>query len=130
MLSGKISCCISPEFWSRPSSFSTKTDSYMVYILVTKIYKIRAMKISLFSYSMLGYITLITTSLPHFYRRNSCPTQIFKPTHQTRLQASSQPGIFRHIYHYLGPLLISATRSRSNFLYNILQQTRFPCCQP
>ena len=75
-----------------------------ILILVTKIYKIRAMKISLFSYSMLGYITLITTSLPHFYGRNSCPTQIFKPTHQTRLQASSQPGIFRHIYHYLGPL--------------------------
>ena len=32
MLSRKISCYIlteiSPEFWSRPSPFSTKTDSY------------------------------------------------------------------------------------------------------
>ena len=32
MLSGKISCCIlteiNAEFWSRPSPFLTKTDSY------------------------------------------------------------------------------------------------------
>ena len=32
MLSGTISCCIltetNPEFWSRPSPFLTKTDSY------------------------------------------------------------------------------------------------------
>ena len=64
-------------------------------ILVTKIYKNRTMKISLFNYSMLGYISPITTSLPHIYRRNSCPTHIFKPTHQTWLQASSHPGIFQ-----------------------------------
>ena len=63
-------------------------------LLVTKIYKNRTMKISLFNYSMLGYISPITTSLPHIYRRNSCPTHIFKPTHQTWLQASSHPGIF------------------------------------
>ena len=54
-------------------------------LLVTKIYKNRTMKISLFNYSMLGYISPITTSLPHIYRRNSCPTHIFKPTHQTGL---------------------------------------------
>ena len=64
-------------------------------LLVTKIYKNRTMKISLFNYSMLGYISPITTSLPHIYRRNSCPTHIFKPTHQTWLQASSHPGIFQ-----------------------------------
>ena len=62
---------------------------------VTKIYKNRTMKISLFNYSMLGYISSITTSLPHIYRRNSCPTHIFKPIHQTGLQASSHPGIFQ-----------------------------------
>ena len=33
-------------------------------LLVTKLYKKRTMKISLFNYSMLGYISPITTSLP------------------------------------------------------------------
>ena len=63
--------------------------------LVTKIYKNRTMKISLFNYSMLGYISPITASLPHIYRRNSCPTHIFKSTHQTGLQVSSHPGVFQ-----------------------------------
>ena len=52
---------------------------------ITEIYKNRARKISLFNYFMLGYISPIT-SLPHIYRRNSCPTHIFKPTHQTGLK--------------------------------------------
>ena len=52
------------------------------------------MKIYLFSYSMPGYISPITSSLPHIYRRNPCPTHNFKPAHQTWFQASSQPGIF------------------------------------
>ena len=63
-------------------------------LLVTKVYKNRTMKISLFNYSMLRYISPITTSLPHIYRRNSCPTHIFKPRHQIGLQTSSHPGIF------------------------------------
>ena len=95
MLSGKISCCIlteiNPEFWSRPSPLSTKTDSYSS----TSQKNPRTMKISLFTYSMLGYISRITTLLPHIYRRNSFPTHIFKPRHQTGLQASSHPGIFQ-----------------------------------
>ena len=95
MLSGKISCCIlteiNPEFWSRP----TRQKQILTGLLVTKIYKNRTMKISLFNYSMLGYISPITTSLPHIYRRNTCPTHIFKPTHQTWIQASSHPGIFQ-----------------------------------
>ena len=43
------------------------------------------MKISLFSYSMLGQFSPITTSLPvpYIYRRNSCPTHVFTPTHYT-----------------------------------------------
>ena len=41
--------------------------------LATNIYKNRTMKITSFNYSMLGYISLITTSLPYIYRRNSCP---------------------------------------------------------
>ena len=84
--------------------------------LVTKIYKNRTMKISLFNSSMLGYISPITTSLPQIYRRNSCPTHIFKSTHQTGLQAWSHSGLFQIIYHYLGsfcrflqPGLISST---------------------
>ena len=91
---GKISCCIlteiNPQFWSRP----TRQKQILTVLLVTKIYKNRIMKISLFNYSTLCYISPITTSLPHIYRRNSCPTHIFKPTHQTWLQASSYPGIF------------------------------------
>ena len=62
-------------------------------LLITKIHENRKMNILLFSYSMLGYISPIT-SLPYIYRRNSCPTHIFQPTHQTWLQASSHPGIF------------------------------------
>ena len=74
-------------------TYSTK--QILTGLLVTKIYKNRTLKISLFNYSMLGYISPIITSLFHIYRRNSSPTHIFKPTHQTRLQASSHPGIFQ-----------------------------------
>ena len=92
---GKISCCIlteiNTEFWSRP----TQQKQILTGLLVTKIYKNRTMNISLLNYSMLGYISPVTTSLPHIYRRNSRPTHIFKPTHQTWLQASSHPGIFQ-----------------------------------
>ena len=104
MLSGKISCCIlteiNPEFWSRP----TRQKQILTGLLVTKIYKNRTMKISLFNYSMLGYISPITTSLLHIYRRNSCPTQIFKPTHQTGKDFKHHPTqeYFSQIYHYLG----------------------------
>ena len=91
---GKISCCILTEinskFWARP----TKQKQILTGLRVTKIYKNRRLEISLFNYSMLGYISPITTSLPHIYRRNSCPTHIFKPTHQTWLQTSSHPGTF------------------------------------
>ena len=45
-------------------------------LLVTKTYKNRTMKISLFSYFMLGYISSITTSLPHIYRRIIPPRNI------------------------------------------------------
>ena len=83
-----------PRQWAQ---FSIWRDRQILTgVLVTKIHKNRRMKkISLFNYSMLGYISPITTSLPHIYRRNSCPTHIFKPTHQTWLQASSHPGIFQ-----------------------------------
>ena len=82
---GKISCCIlteiNPEFWSRP----TWQKQILTGLIVTKIYKNRTMKISLFKYSMLGYISPITTSLSHIYWRNSCPTHIFQHAHQTGL---------------------------------------------
>ena len=83
---GKISCCILIEI--------NPEKQILTGLMVTKIYKNRIMKISLFNYSILGYISPITTSLPHIYRRNSCPTHIFKPTHQTWLQTSSHSGIF------------------------------------
>ena len=113
---GKISCCIlteiNPEFWSRP----IRQKQILTGLLVTKIYKNRTMKISLFNYSMLGYISPITTSLPHIYRRNSCPTHIFKLIHQTGFQASSHPGLFQtnlpiswDLCRFLQPGLISST---------------------
>ena len=71
-------------------------------LLVTKIYKNRIMKISLFNYSILGYISPIT-SLPHIYRRNSCPTHIFKPTLRLDFKHHPTQEYFRQIYHYLGP---------------------------
>ena len=92
---GKISCCIlteiNPEFWSRP----TRQKQILTGLLVTKIYKNRTLKISLFNYSIFGYISPTTTFLPHIYRRNSCPTHIFTPTHQTWLQTSSHTGLFQ-----------------------------------
>ena len=91
---GKISCSIlteiNPEFWSR----STWQKQVLTALLVTKIYENRIMKVSLFNYSMLGYILPITTYLFHIYRRISCPTHIFKSTHQIWLQTSSHPAIF------------------------------------
>ena len=83
-------------------------------LLVTKIYKNRTMKISLFNYSMLGYISPITTSLSHIYRRNSCPTHIFKTTHETGHQASrifqiNLPLFGTFVARFLQPGLISST---------------------
>ena len=108
---------INPEFWSRPNPFSTKKDSYTTGLLVTKIYKNRTMKISLISYSILGYISPITTSLLLIYRRNSCPNLIFKPTHQTGWTLSSIPPrnisdkftITWDLCRFLQPGLISST---------------------
>ena len=45
---------INSEIWSRPSPSIQK--QILTGLLITKVYKNRAMKISLFNYSMLGYI--------------------------------------------------------------------------
>ena len=74
---------INPEFWSRPSPFPTKTDSYR-----STRHKNLPKKNNedfFFNYSMLWYISPIATFLPHIYRRNSCPTRIFKPIPKTGL---------------------------------------------
>ena len=73
---------INPEFSIRPSPFSTKTDFYRS--TSHKILQKQNNEDSLYS------ITLFLAtphhqqlpSLIHIYRRNSCPTHIFKPTHQ------------------------------------------------
>ena len=109
MLSGKISCCIlteiNTEFWSRPSHFSTQQKQVLtVYLLVTKFYENRAMKISLFNYSY-AWLHLTNNNISlHIYRRNSCSAQIFKPTHQTGKDFKHHPTqeYFSQIYHYLG----------------------------
>ena len=63
--------------------------------LVIKIYNNRTMKISLFNYSMLGYISPITTSLPYIYRRNSFPTHIFKPNPLIKLLKDFQSSLIK-----------------------------------
>ena len=60
-------------------------------VLVTKIYRNRTMKISLFNYFFLGYISPITTALPHIYRRNSCPIHAIFLNSLTRLEFKHHP---------------------------------------
>ena len=94
-----------------------KQKQILTSLLVTKIYKNRTMKISLFNYCMLGYISPITTSLPHIYRRNSCLTHILKPT--LRLYFKHHPNqefsesdkftIIWDLCRFLQPGLISST---------------------
>ena len=52
---------INLEFWSRPTLF-LKKKKILVGLLVTKIYKNRTIKISLFNYSMLRYVSPITNN--------------------------------------------------------------------
>ena len=89
---------INPEFWSRPSPFLTKTDSYK-----STNHKNRTIKISLFNYSMLGYFSPITTSLPISIEEILVQTISLNP--HTRLDFKHHPTqeYFRQIYHYLGP---------------------------
>ena len=99
-----ISCCIlteiNPEFWPR----STRQKQILTGLLVKKISKNGTMRTSLFNFSMLGYISPITTSLPDIYRRNSCPIHIFQPTLRLDFKHHPTQEYFRQIYHYLGPL--------------------------
>ena len=128
MLSGKISLYLLKLILNSDRDLAlSRQKQTLTGLLIKKIYKKRTMKISLFRYSMLGYISP-TTSLPHIYSRNSCPTHIFKPTHQTGLSASSHPGIFQTNLPLLGTFVDSTTNS--NLLYDILQETIFSYCQP
>ena len=86
-------------------------------LLVTKIYKNRTMKISLFDYSMLRYILPITTSLFHKFSFNP-----YRETHTPDWTSSIIP-----------PRDISDKFTiiwDSNLLYDILQEPRFSHCQP
>ena len=60
-------------------------------LLVTKIYKNRTMKISLFNYSMLGYIAPITTSVPHILSIEEILVQPISLNPNTRLTSSIIP---------------------------------------
>ena len=84
---------INPEFWSRSSPFLTKTDSYRS----TSNKNLQKQNNEDFFIQLLyAWLDLTNNNIPPpIYRRNSCPTHIFKPTHQTWLQASSHPGIFQ-----------------------------------
>ena len=114
---GKISCCIlteiNPEFWSRP----TRQKQILTGLLVTKTYKNRTMKISLFNYSMLGYIAPITTSLPHILYIEEILVQPIALNPNTRLTSSIIPPrnisdkftIIWDLCRFLQPGLISSS---------------------
>ena len=72
-------------------------------LLVTKIYKNRTIKISLFNCSMLGYISPIIASLPISIEEILVQPISLNP--HTRLDFKHHPTqeYFRQIYHYLGP---------------------------
>ena len=128
MFSGKISLYLLKLILNSDHGLTLSWQKQILTgLIITKIYQNRTMKISLFSYSMRDYIST-TTSLPHIYRRNSCPTRIFKPTHQTGLSASCHPGIFQTNLPLLGTFGDSTTTS--NLLYVILQETRFSYYKP
>ena len=67
---------INSEFWSRPSLFYTKTDPYR-----STSHKNLQKKNNEDFFTQLLYAWLPFNS----YGRNSWPTHIFKPTHQTGL---------------------------------------------
>ena len=87
-------------------------------LLVIKIYSNRTMKISLFNYSMLGYISPITTSLPYIYRRNSFPTHIFKPNPLIKLLKDFQSSLIKKFTppFYLSPFYLSLSIYLSIYL--------------
>ena len=91
---------ILPEFWSRP----TLQKQILTGLLVTKIYKNRTMKISLFNYSMLGYISPITNPSPISIEEILVQPISLNP--HTRLDFKHHPTqeYFRQFYQYLGPL--------------------------
>ena len=89
---------INADFWWRPSPFSTKTDSFR-----STSHKTLQKKSNEDFFIQLLYAWLYLTNNdfpPHIYTRYSCPTNIFKATHQP------------------------------NLIYDILQETRFSYCQP
>ena len=105
MLSGKISCFIlteiNREFWSRPSPFSTKTDSYSP--TGHKNFQ-KQNKISLFNYSMLDYISPITLSLISI---EEILIQLISLNPHTRLGFKHHPiqEYFRKMYRKMGWLV-------------------------
>ena len=75
---------IDPEFWSRPNPFSTKTDYYRS----TSHKNLQKQNNEhFFIQSLYAWLHLTNNNnnltLPHIYRRNYCPTHIFKDTDQT-----------------------------------------------
>ena len=81
-------------------------------LLVTKIYKNRTMNIFLFSYSMLDYISPITTSLPHIYTRNVWIPDWNLSIIPTRNISTNLPNISTNIWELcrsLQPGIISCT---------------------
>ena len=94
---------INPEFWSRPSPFFTKIDSYRF----TSHKNLQKQNNEDFFIKLLyAWLHHTNNNIPPsyvIYRRNSCPIHIFKSKYQIDFKHQPTKEYFRQIYHYLEP---------------------------
>ena len=94
---------INPEFWSRPSPFFTKIDSYRF----TSHKNLQKQNNEDFFIQLLyAWLHHTNNNIPPsylIYRRNSCPIHIFKSKYQIDFKHHPTKEYFRQIYHYLEP---------------------------
>ena len=123
---------INPEFWSRPSSFLTKTDSYRS----TSHKTLQKQNNEDFFIQLLyAWLYCINKNIPPsylIYKRNSCPTHIFKSKHQVDFKHHPTQEYFRQIDHYLGtfcrfllPGLISSTIFCKKLVFPTVNHKRY-----
>ena len=119
---------INPEFWSRPSPFKTKTDSYRS----TSHKNLQKQNNEdLFIQLLYAWLHVTNSNIsPPYIVEILVQPKSLNPHTRLDFKHHLTQEYFRQLYHYLGTLLISTTRSRSNFHYDILQETRFSYCQP
>ena len=117
---------INPEFWSRPSPFLTKTDSYRS----TSHKNLQKQNNEDFFIQLLyAWLHYTNNNIPPsylIYRRNSCPTHIFKSKYHIDFKHHPTKEYFRQIYHYLRPFcrfLLSGLVSSTMFCKKVVFPT-------